>query len=36
MTYQVLQMGFDEWLDINAWFISEINSVLDCFYLKIR
>ena len=29
-------MGSDKWLDVSAWFTSEINYVIDYLELKVR
>ena len=36
MTQQVLRMGYDKLLDVNAWFISKMNYVLDCLNLEVK
>ena len=36
MTQLVLQIGLNEWLDINAWFKSEMNYILDRSNLEVK
>ena len=35
MTEQVLQSDLDRWLNAGAWFISEVNYVLDHLYPEV-